>query len=643
MRDSGGNYHLVYENNGEICYEKRTNSGNALSEFRRLSNGDGNNRFPCITERSGKLYVVWQRQPSSSSFNYDIHYAHSNDGGLSWPTEYVLATTSFTSAINPLPVIQASIPSANKLMVAFRGGSGVAITSRYYANSDLSVSPQSASDWLTKQVSGTTASNAKSPSLIYRTNETGNFQITWDNGTDVLYRKFDGTNWGATTNLSSLLGAAASAHQFASFSVSADDKRHVAWHGLDASLNKKAIFVRELSGTTVTEFYGNGVDYTYPSITGMTASFGFNSAAVLFWYDDNGTNRNVRSSYFNGNCWSGKPYGSIQSTNALHVSSAISNPPSSSTRAVWRRTGNAPYSFALSNVITSGGTQACQDLSSLPKSQSVADSEFVYSRQLLFMLDSTAVLAVRLFAPEITGESLSLDFPQVAESDSLTAATLLDKLRFDFAIPANAEELKLHAEAFALNAGRLLQNGRSSLQPGFEILDQNNRRLALVEAGALTLQGEFKLTKTLTVPIAALRGKTVRLRPVLSNLDLNRVRGTLVHAYGPQDIGAQTNAGQPAPLAQHETASLVAAHPNPFNPSTQIRFLMPQAGLAALRLFNTNGQLVRELLHEERNAGEYVVTWNGRNENGEQAASGVYFIHFEGAGQKQVSKLTLMR
>lgn len=650
VKDGTGKYHLVFESGiqaidpsdginkyfNEIFYRNSTDGVNWSAPI-RLSDGNDYNRFPCITERSGQLYVVWQRQTtfSGASFNYEIRYAYSGDAGASWTNNYALAS-SISSANDPLPVIQAGATGTNTLMVVFRTGTN--LTSRYVNNSNPNVG-----DWATYQVSS--GSGLRNPSLAYRSNETPyRFQVTYDTGVNVFYRKFNENTlaWGSQSNVSSGLGTSANSHQWSSYTIAADYSRHVTWHAnepLGGNVTRKVVYHnRNLSSSIYTKFYGTNLDYQFVSAAGMSGG-----AVVLFWHDLNASNnRNVRSAFYDGSCWDTFPNGGVVTNNALYAATAVSNPPSSSTRAVWRNSGNAPYALGLSATVNSDGSVCSQ---ALPKvvGGSQGNDDIVYSRQLLFMLDSTAVLAVRLFAPEITGESLSLDFPQVAESDSLTAATLFDKLRFDFAIPANAEELKLHAEAFALNAGRLLQNGRSSLQPGFEILDQNNRRLALVEAGELTLQGEFKLTKTLTVPIAALRGKTVRLRPVLSNLDLNRVRGTLVHAYGPQDIGAQTNAGQPAPLAQHETASLVAAHPNPFNPSTQIRFLMPQAGLAALRLFNTNGQLVRELLHEERNAGEYVVTWNGRNENGEQAASGVYFIHFEGAGQKQVSKLTLMR
>jgi hypothetical protein len=87
----------------------------------------------------------------------------------------------------------------------------------------------------------------------------------------------------------------------------------------------------------------------------------------------------------------------------------------------------------------------------------------------------------------------------------------------------------------------------------------------------------------------------------------------------------------------------VEAYPNPFNPSTQIRFAMKEAGLATLRIYNLNGQLVRELLNEYRAAGEHAILWDGRDDHGITAASGVYFIRFEAGQEVRMSKVMLVR
>ncbi|MGH7601432.1 MAG: T9SS type A sorting domain-containing protein, partial [bacterium] len=95
--------------------------------------------------------------------------------------------------------------------------------------------------------------------------------------------------------------------------------------------------------------------------------------------------------------------------------------------------------------------------------------------------------------------------------------------------------------------------------------------------------------------------------------------------------------------AAQKATPQVLAHPNPFNPSTQIRFAMKNAGIAKLRIYNLNGQLIRELLNEYRVAGEHRVPWDGRDDRGRAAASGVYFIRFEAGKEVEVNKVMLVR
>jgi hypothetical protein len=87
----------------------------------------------------------------------------------------------------------------------------------------------------------------------------------------------------------------------------------------------------------------------------------------------------------------------------------------------------------------------------------------------------------------------------------------------------------------------------------------------------------------------------------------------------------------------------LSAYPNPFNPSMQIRFTMKDAGIATLRVYNLNGQLVRELLNEYRAAGEHTIPWDGRNHRGVASASGAYFIRFEAGKEVKLSKVMLVR
>jgi hypothetical protein len=97
----------------------------------------------------------------------------------------------------------------------------------------------------------------------------------------------------------------------------------------------------------------------------------------------------------------------------------------------------------------------------------------------------------------------------------------------------------------------------------------------------------------------------------------------------------------PSTLPQEFT--LEQNYPNPFNPSTVIRFAFSQAGQARLTIYDILGRRVRTLVDGVRPAGEQLVTWNGRDEAGAVAASGIYFYRLEFNGRVQTRKLTLVR
>jgi hypothetical protein len=74
-------------------------------------------------------------------------------------------------------------------------------------------------------------------------------------------------------------------------------------------------------------------------------------------------------------------------------------------------------------------------------------------------------------------------------------------------------------------------------------------------------------------------------------------------------------------------ASPVAIIPNPFNPSTTIRFSLSEAMPATVEVYDAGGRRIRTLARDESfEQGDNVKTWNGRNERGESVSSGVYLV-----------------
>jgi hypothetical protein len=89
--------------------------------------------------------------------------------------------------------------------------------------------------------------------------------------------------------------------------------------------------------------------------------------------------------------------------------------------------------------------------------------------------------------------------------------------------------------------------------------------------------------------------------------------------------------------------ALDANSPNPFNPSTVIRYSLPIASRVEIRVFDVRGALVRTLVSAFQPAGLKSVTWNGRADNGSQVASGVYFCKMTSTGFEATRKMILVR
>lgn len=107
------------------------------------------------------------------------------------------------------------------------------------------------------------------------------------------------------------------------------------------------------------------------------------------------------------------------------------------------------------------------------------------------------------------------------------------------------------------------------------------------------------------------------------------------------NLEIQTNATA-APIAAPAFA-LGQNAPNPFNPSTEISYRLPERSEVSLRIFDVRGRLVRELVEGMRPAGPHRVVWDGRDDAGARAASGVYLYRLQAGDLVQQKKMTLVK
>ncbi len=112
---------------------------------------------------------------------------------------------------------------------------------------------------------------------------------------------------------------------------------------------------------------------------------------------------------------------------------------------------------------------------------------------------------------------------------------------------------------------------------------------------------------------------------------------SLFALLAPDDVtGAETTGAPPKSyLAQN--------YPNPFNPETTIRFGVRGRVFVSLRVYDAAGRLVRELVSGWRDGGAYRETWDGKDNGGGEAASGVYFYHLRAGDFEETRKMVLVR
>jgi len=122
--------------------------------------------------------------------------------------------------------------------------------------------------------------------------------------------------------------------------------------------------------------------------------------------------------------------------------------------------------------------------------------------------------------------------------------------------------------------------------------------------------------------------------PMMRNVIFDGVRQWMGMGAGKPDI-----TGGEVPTAYR----LAQNFPNPFNPTTTIKFDMKAKGNVTIKLYNVAGQLVKTLVNDVKDAGSYTATWDGTNNNGSKVASGIYFYRMETKGFCKTKKMVLLR
>lgn len=87
----------------------------------------------------------------------------------------------------------------------------------------------------------------------------------------------------------------------------------------------------------------------------------------------------------------------------------------------------------------------------------------------------------------------------------------------------------------------------------------------------------------------------------------------------------------------------MTASPNPFNPQTTINYFLPTDSYVNLSIYNIKGELVKTLVAEEQTQNQHSISWDGKNNQGMDVTSGVYFYKISGKNIQKTNKLLLIK
>jgi len=88
---------------------------------------------------------------------------------------------------------------------------------------------------------------------------------------------------------------------------------------------------------------------------------------------------------------------------------------------------------------------------------------------------------------------------------------------------------------------------------------------------------------------------------------------------------------------------LLQNSPNPFNPSTTIKFYTPNTSDVTIKIYDMLGREVTTLISQQTTAGYHIVYWNGKDSRGENVASGIYLYRLTAGNFSETKKMNLLK
>lgn len=631
-------YHTVFQSGSEIVYFKRlpwmTTQPILISE--NQTTDFGKNQNPNITiDTNGNLHAVWERKAYGSD-QWQVYYSKSTNDGSTWSTPAIVSPVG-SEPMNP-QIVAYDAYYDNEMMLTYYYFDRIRAKMYNFSSGTWENWAAWSSNGIyspgVDAIPGTDSDTREFSTIASDRYGSTKMNIVYvDESNDHLYyRKLDYfSDWGQYTNLSSIVPGTAKHHSPSisndpSYTSGASPAIHVAWTRTTGSgsgpYDNKVIYRWTSSQSSWPSVYYNTYYQlqTKPSISGVGSTG--NYEAYLTWEIQG--NAGIARQHFDGSYW----------TAPVTVTSN-GKYPSLSTGG-----NQAKYFYTDENGPFYDVTLSSQTLSKVVgEDPNFNPSDFEYQRSISFMDSSGAF--IEFIVHNLNEENdnsyfraLNLkDFHQDSVDLSLSTALNVFQVTETDIRAENTITFKLKIRGNRIE--ELFKDGNipDVLIGGKKMFDNETERINTLSS--LSESSDFEAYSVELYP--------VDVKPEQGLLSLNSYdfkKG--VFASLGHNLVESSNASiheKSINLSGDELEGFdLSAYPNPFNPSTNISFTLPEQAFVKLRVFDILGREVATLANEVLAAGKHIIPFNASS-----LASGLYIYQLESGTNVISKKLTIIK
>ena len=633
----GGKHHMVYSSGGEIWYCNSTNNGTTWSNESLVSDGSGLNMSPSIAATlwldNGWQTIVgiaWEKRDNGSEYSSEVLFRLFNLTNGTWTSTQLIFgspgdSPSFSGATPALTV------TSNFWTIAF----AVPVHSSFNPNGGIFVWAFDAFAGVDKgiQYVPSTGPTSRYPSAAEYTNQlsgSNNVGLAWAQGETILYSFITKNAVGVPIGFSSVenvsLGSGYILHTSPSlqFETGSPYRPVVAWQAFDVdfTLTTRILQRRKESG-------GWGVFADYPG-----GAYANRFIEAMPSITRRGAGSNLALTYHVGSTTyiaqydiSWGPRTALSGTK-VHPNLAFDNSsPYDKIRILCADNSTTPVTIRTDWPNEKGVEETWK------VTTSSSESAF---RKVTMTTDGMSYSAIMRFIAPLDGPVGTL--PEIL--DSLVVSSTEDAENFvqvspmtippdgmltgEFSLASIRRDSSLTGDARVIIKMRVFDSGRGTL-------------LATVPLDTLTRNRIGVRNKSFNLNLLALRGRSVRfkIRPEVYGATNATWSASVVFEDSLESVRAQKPSVQGIEVGIPMLHTLYPNHPNPFNPSTQFRFELPEPSNVTLVIYDILGRQVAELLKGEFEAGYHSITWNASS-----FASGIYLARFTAIDASGAVKLS---